>query len=321
MQIYKDLPLSEILWYKIGGAAKYVLEAQSKTDILQALEFINKNNITKYLVVGIGANLLVADTYFDGAVIKLNREESTRHITKKDNIITAFAGELLDDVIQYSFAHNLVGLEWAGGLPSSVGGAIRGNVGAFGHEIMDSFVSAQVIEIGDTSHQVKTYSKDDMAFAYRTSIIKQQKNFIVVSSSFSLQAVNEEGMQEAKNIYYQNNEYRRINHPIEYPSCGSTFKNIIEKEKIEKVLSVFPDLKEKIEKKWHGKVSTGHLITKLGLCGYKVGNAQASEKHPNFIVNLGGASFTDVYTIIQTIQQKFTQTFGFSPELEVEIVQ
>ncbi len=120
--------------------------------------------------------------------------------------------------------------------------------------------------------------------------------------------------------YNNNIEYRRIRHPLEYPNCGSVFKNIAIPEHVEKVLDVFPDLEEKIKRDWHGKVSMGYLIKRLDMSGYRVGNAMVSQKHCNFIVNLGGARSTDVLSIIKVIQEKFLETFDFVPEVEVEIV-
>lgn len=319
MTVYNDFPLSEILWYKIGGACKYLLEAETSNDIREAIEFINKNNIQKYLVIGIGANLLVSDSFYDGAVIKLYREKDTKHIHTENGVTNVFAGELLDDLIHYCFENNLLGFEWAGGLPSTVGGAIRGNVGAFGHEIEEYFHSARVFDLSTITERVM--QRSELEFAYRTSIIKQQKHFIVLEASFRFRQGSPAEMDIARKMYHDNWEYRKVNHPLEYPSCGSTFKNIVEKEKVERVIQTFPDVREMVESKWHGKVSSGHLIEKLGFSGYQIGNAKASEKHPNFIVNLGGAKFDDVRTIIQHIQQKFTQTLGFSPEVEVEIVQ
>ncbi|HRN96795.1 MAG TPA: hypothetical protein PLD54_05090, partial [Candidatus Levybacteria bacterium] len=115
-------------------------------------------------------------------------------------------------------------------------------------------------------------------------------------------------------------QQRKERHPLEYPNCGSVFKNIRKKEDIEKVLAVYPDIKEKIEKDWYGKVSMGYLIQRLGLQGYRVGNAQISEKHALFIVNLGGATSQDVRSIINTVTEKCEETFGFTPEVEVEVV-
>lgn len=321
MELYKDFLLSEILWYRIGGAAKYVLDVQTTEDVYEALKFIRTNNISNILVAGLGTNMLVSDEYFDGAVIHFVRKENSRLIKMTEQgLVECFGAELFDDLIHFCFENNLVGLEWAGGLPGTIGAGVRGNVGAFGGEIKDHLVEVDVLKLSDNTLELKTLSKEELEFSYRNSFIKKNKEYLVINARFHFEKGTEEELERAKKTFSQNVEYRKTNHPLEYPSAGSTFKNIKEKEKVEKVLAVYPDLQEKIETKWHGKVSVGHLITRLGLCGFKVGNAQVSEKHANFIVNLGGATFNDVYTVINTVKEKFIEKFGFPPEVEIEIV-
>jgi UDP-N-acetylmuramate dehydrogenase len=117
-----------------------------------------------------------------------------------------------------------------------------------------------------------------------------------------------------------NINYRKEHHPIEYPTCGSVFKNITDANQIQKILAIWPDIKESMDTKWHGKISMGYVVKRLGFSKYRVGNMQVSEKHANFIVNLGNAKASDVLTIIKEIQNKVQETFGFIPEVEVEIV-
>lgn len=329
MKVYKDFPLSSVLWYHIGGSAQYLIEVFNKEDIFAAFDYIDKNNIKKHLVIGLGSNLLVSDLYFEGAVVHMMRnDEKTSIRLTPDGLVEAFPGELLDDLINFSFNNNMIGLEWAGGLPGTVGGAVRGNVGAFGGEIKDNFFQAEVLSVRDSAipsigrrYEQQNLTHTQLDFSYRTSMIKKRKDLVVLSSTFHFRTATPAEVAKAKDTYRDHAEYRRTNHPLEYPSCGSTFKNIIDSEHVQKVLSVFPDLQESVNTKWHGKVSTGFLLRKLGLAGLKVGNAQSSEKHPNFIINLGGAKFEDVVGVINSIKQKFTETFGFAPDVEVEIIQ
>lgn len=322
MNLHKDLPLSDILWYRIGGTAKFVLDIESKEDVFGAIQFIKEHKPNKVLVVGLGSNLLVSDDYFDGVVFRFVRSENpTSSITVADNTIESFAGETFDDVIKTSFEHNLIGIEWAGGLPGTVGAAVRGNVGAFGGEIKDSVFEVCVVDMNNPDAGFQVLTNEALEFVYRGSKVKKEKNLLVVSVKFSLKKATNEEVQNAKQAYLKNISYREENHPLEYPSCGSTFKNIVDKKGVEEVLSVYPELKEKVETKWHGKVSIAAIIEKLGFLGFKIGNAQASEKHANFIVNLGGATFADVYKIIQAIREEFYDVFGFEPEVEAEIIQ
>jgi UDP-N-acetylmuramate dehydrogenase len=320
MTIHTDYDLSQLLWYKIGGTAKYLLECKSKEDVLEALSFIQKENISKVFYIGTGSNLVFPDEYFDGAIVYLAKPDSPS-FKLSGNRISAYAGEVFGDFIEYGFENNLIGLEWAGGLPGTVGAAVRGNVGAYGGEIKDSITSVEVAVLKEDSYEVKSMTNDELQFEYRGSLIKENnKTMIVLSATCELKAASIQELEEAKKEYALHIQQRKDRHPLEYPNCGSVFKNVRKKEDVEKVLSVFPDLKEKIENDWYGKVSMGYLIQKLGLQGYRVGNAQISEKHALFIVNLGGAKAEDVKSIIDTVSEKCNQMFGFIPEVEVEVV-
>ncbi|MBA3723409.1 MAG: UDP-N-acetylmuramate dehydrogenase [Candidatus Levybacteria bacterium] len=341
MQICENFSLADVLWYKIGGKAKYFITCQNRGDILEALAFIDRVKPNRLFICGQGTNLIFSDEYFDGVVMQIvsphpnplpqgAREDIAlvpSHLRgegqnegENGSCITAFAGTVLDNVIRFAFDHNLVGLEWAGGLPGTVGAGVRGNVGAYGGEIKDNLVSCEVIDYSGNKPELKTLSNTDLQFVYRGSLIKMQKKMVVVSATFGLKKSTDEEVQLAKQVYEKNKQTRRDRHPLEYPNCGSVFKNLRKHEEITAVLEVYPDLKETIENKWYGKVAVASLIERFGLKGYRVGNAQVSDKHALFIVNLGGAKSSDVLQIISDIQEKFEQTFGFQLEVEVEIV-
>lgn len=320
MKVIKDAPLKEILWYRIGGTAKYLLECNSKEDIMSAFEFIKKEKIQKYFVVGLGSNLLFTDEYYNGAVIQVASNKTSEIKLIDKNTVEAYAGETLDSVIQFAFENNLTGLEWAGGLPGTVGAAVRGNVGAFGSEISKVFSGAEILDVSSQNPEVRSLNRRDIKFGYRTSTVKKNPNMIVLSVQFKLKKVDDAKLGGAKQTYFANIEYRNNKHPLDFPSTGSAFKNVSETSDVKKVLKIFPDLAQDIKVKWHGKVSMGYLIKRLDLSGLQIGAAQISNKHSNFIVNLGGASFQDVASIIKKIQDEFQSTFGFIPEPEVEIV-
>lgn len=321
MLIKKDFPLNEILWYKIGGKTKYLIEVESKKDILEALQFIKKERIKKVFVTGSGANLIFTDEYFDGAVIRLIPGGKNSMQFLPYGKVEVFGGEILNTLILHSFDHQLTGLEWAGGLPGTVGAGVRGNVGAFGGEIKDTFVSCEVAFFNAPEKGLIKRTKEEMHFSYRTSEVKLEKNSIVVSSTFQLKSGSDEEMTHARERFDANIAYRLQNHPHDHPNTGSVFKNISDPSEVKKILKVYPELREQIENKWHGKVSMGFLNKKLGFSGFQIGKAQVSEKHGNFINNVGGAKAKDVIAVIEAIQEKFEETFGFTPEPEVEIVQ
>ncbi len=337
MTIENDFPLKDSLWYKIGGTAKYFITCESPEDIKEALEFIQKNNIQKVFILGLGSNLIFTDEYFDGAVIcisskrhpeqsegsQLDSSVSPQNDSIKmteDGLVESFTGEVLDDVIKFALDHSLIGLEWAGGLPGTVGAAVRGNVGAFGGEIKDSLTTVDVLDYSGEVPVFKTLNNEELQFVYRGSIVKTHKKMVVVGARFGLKKGTSEEVEKAWEVYNKNKQFRIDRHPLEFANCGSVFKNLRNKEKIEKVLSIYPDLKDNVEKKWYGKVAVASLIEKLGFKGYRIGDAQVSEKHALFIVNLGQAKTKEVLQIISDIQQKFQEKFGFSLEVEVEIV-
>ncbi len=321
MQIYNNVPLSTILWYQIGGEAKLVIDISSKEDLFEALQYIENNNISDIFVVGLGSNMLFPDEGFNGAIFRFLVQEDGEGVRKiSDNVVESFAGEALDSVINFSLDSGLTGLQWAGGLPGTVGAAVRGNVGAFGGEIKDNFFKAHCIKIlphGGFEELILT--RDEMEFAYRSSKVKKEK-LIVVSVQFELNIATQEDLLEAREAYYANIVYRQDHHPLDYPNCGSVFKNISKSEEVGKVKSTWGDISDLIDNKWHGKVSMGYIIDRLGLKGFRVGNAQVSKKHQNFIVNLGGAKAADVKEIIATIEKKTQSEFGFTPEVEIEII-
>lgn len=333
MKVLKDASLKDVLWYKIGGTAKYLIECSSREDVIYAFEFIKKEKLDKYFVVGLGSNLLFTDGFYDGAVVRIGdpprsdlREKNASSDAQKGptligkDIIEAYAGVTLDDVIQFAFENNLLGLEWAGGLPGTVGAAVRGNVGAFGSEIEQSFAGAEVLDVHSSQFIVHSLNRRDIKFGYRTSTVKKNHNMIVLSAQFKLDPVDNAQLGKGKQTYFANIEYRKNKHPLDYPNTGSAFKNVNNPEDVKKVLSVFPDMEQDVKVKWHGKVSMGNLIKRLDLSGLQIGQAQISNKHSNFIVNLGGAKFDDVTSIIKKVQDEFDSTFGFIPEPEVEIV-
>lgn len=319
MNIQHDVTLADILWYRIGGKVKTLIEVESAEDFMEALKTSEKETDGKVFICGLGANLLFPDDYFDGTVIRFVQNTNSNISLVSEGLVKAFAGTTLDEVIQFAFRHNLSGLAWAGGLPSTVGAAVRGNVGAFGNEIR--LTVARVDAYDMMTKQALTLDNDELEFSYRNSIIKTKRELIVLNVYFKLLATTDDEMQKEKETYGRNIEYRKKNHPLEYPSCGSVFKNIYRAEQVGAIIKVWPDIKEQVETKWYGKVAIGYISNRLGFSGKRVGNAQVSDKHANYIVNLGGAKASDVRKIIEEIQEKVRSAFGFTPEVEIEIVE
>ncbi|MBI4080881.1 MAG: UDP-N-acetylmuramate dehydrogenase [Candidatus Levybacteria bacterium] len=320
MTIHQDFPLQDLLYYRIGGNAAYVLEVSSHEDIVSAFSFIKEKNIARFLVVGLGSNLLMPDEDFDGAIVHVTKSMQEDIRLREDGLIESFAGQTLDDLIQFSFANKFLGLEILGGLPSTVGGAIRGNAGAFGVEMKDVVAVVEVLDLSNAELTTHELIQEQCQFAYRDSIFKKNPNLIILKGVFKLVPASAVDVAIARETYQDKIHYRTVNHPTEYPSCGSVFKNIREPEKVQQIIAVWPDIKESVETKWHGKVSMGYVNKRLGFLGTEVGGAMITDKHANYISNVHGAKAADVLTIIEQIRTKFRQTFGFYPELEAEIV-
>ena len=319
MRIYRNTPLSQCTYYRIGGNADVLLEIVNASDLQEAISYAGINRIEDVLPLGLGSNLLISDKGFRGAVFRFINPQASS-IEQDGSLIKAFASVSLDDLICALFEQEFVGLEWAGGLPSTVGGAVRGNVGAFGGDISHVFEKAEVYLLENSTWVKKTCDSNDMQFGYRTTSIKQQKNAIVANAWFRLKRGSSEDLERAKKEYEDHIAYRHAHHPMEYPSCGSVFKNIVVKEEVEKILEVWPDVEKLSIQKWHNKVAMGYVLSRLGFSGFQIGGAQVSTKHANYILNVDNEKFDDVISIIDKIKEKFSKTFGFSPELELEIV-
>ena len=175
----------------------------------------------------------------------------------------------------------------------------------------------RLLENGD--YEELTLNREDMEFAYRSSKVKAEK-LIVVSAQFQLREGSPEELLASHEKYFENVTYRQDKHPLDYPNCGSVFKNISKKEEVDRILESWGDIESLVNNKWHGKVSMGYIIDRLGLKGLREGNAQISEKHQNFIVNLGGAKADDVKRIITQVEEEMQESFGITPEVEIEIV-
>lgn len=325
--ICKNYQLKDILFYKIPVIADYFVKTHSADQIIEVFEFCYKNKIEQILPLGLGSNILFKGQRFKGLVFQIvsNNKENSRNIVRYgDNKFIVFGGVVLADFIKYAFQQGFIGLEWAGGLPGTIGAGVRGNVGAFGGEIKDIVISADIIwrnknESNTFIIKQQTLPKEKLKFRYRDSLIKKTKG-VVLSVVLELKKGNSISLKKALREYNDHIKYRKIHHPLEYPNCGSVFKNITNKERIEVILKKWPDIKVEVENKWRGKIPIGYIINRFNLAGLKSGGARISKKHANFIINTGGAKAHDILDLIQRVKDKFLMEFGFEPEIEIEII-
>ncbi len=305
-KIKKNYPLAELASYKIGGPAEYFVNAQTSTDVEEAFAWAKENNIA-VTVLGGGSNILIADEGIKGLVIHLNNQK----IEIDGEILQIGAGVEVKTVAELALEKTLSGIEWSIGIPGSMGGAIRGNAGAHGGAF-DTVVE------NVTMFNSKTFSwserpANECHFAYRHSIFKEEPQWIIWEITLKLGLGNKTIMTEEMEGY---REYRRTSQPKE-PSCGCIFKNLFAAD----VEKINPELYKRAAadgKIRGGKIGAGYLVQLLNLKEYQVGNAKISEKHANFIVNLGDAKADDVITIAEKVISDVRAEFGIELEEEVQ---
>ncbi|MBM3206719.1 MAG: UDP-N-acetylmuramate dehydrogenase, partial [Candidatus Staskawiczbacteria bacterium] len=253
-------------------------------------------------------NLIVLDNGVKGLVIKNKIEKPI--LLKKDNIVEASTGAFLGKVVDFAIKNSLKGVEWAGGLPGTFGGAIRGNAGAFGGEIKDSVFYVEAL---DNNLKLRKLNNKECNFSYRSSIFKE-KNWTILSARIKLAKGDK---KELGVIAKSRIEYRKEKHPLEYPNAGSVFKNV----SFEKIPEKFKDIfKDKVKQDPFPIVPAAWFIIGAELSGRKIGGAQISKKHSNYIVNLGGANAQDVLSLIDLAKSEVNKKYGIILETEVQII-
>lgn len=282
MKIYQKKDLKDFTSFKIGGPADIIAEPKDLSELVKLINFLRKNYIKIY-ILGNGTNLLVSDKGVRGCVVHIGPNISNIRII--GNKIEAQAGALMSDIAEFALKNKLGGFEELSGIPGSIGGAVAMNAGAYDKEIRDIFSTANAInEVGKT---IKL-SKDAMDFSYRKSAVSD-KGYIITSVTLNLQESDKETIKNKMNKYA---ELRRKKQPLDYPSAGSVFKR--------------PE----------GKYAS-LLIKDSNLMGERIGDAEVSTLHAGFIVNIGNAKASDVYKLINKIQEDVK--IYFNVELEPEI--
>lgn len=313
--ISKNVSLKDFSNYKIGGNAKFFAEVKTKEELIKTLTKWKEicksleNSSQKVFILGGGTNILFSDKGFDGLVIK----DSIKRIDNNSDEVLVASGESIEQLLNFCIDNLLSGLEWAGGLPGSVGGAVRGNAGAFGGETKDNLLEVESLNIKTLETTIR--SNKECLFSYRNSVFKQTAtDELIISVKFKLNKGNKEEI--IKNIN-EKIEYRKQRHPLEYPNIGSIFKNV----PVEKVPAEFKgDLSQYIKEDPFPVIPTAKLIFLAGLKGKRIGNVMVSEKHTNFIINLGDGKAEDVLKLIKFIKEKINDIYKINLEEEIMYV-
>lgn len=306
LKIKKDVSLAQFTTFKVGGPAKFFVEVETREDLSDVFRWIHEKN-EKYVILAGGSNVLVSDRGFSGIVIGLRN----RDCVLRGDRIDCGAGSFLSKAVNVAISNNKQSFEWAIGIPGSIGGAVRGNAGAFGSEMSEIVETVEVYNIEKDSFE--TFSNRDCQFAYRDSIFKQNDNYLVWNTVLKLSDGNSQDIQRNVDKYIS---HRSLGQP-KLPSAGCVFKNIIVGE-INSENTYLLDLirEEGVEK--GGKVGAGWVIDKLDLRGKKMGGAKISLEHANFIVNTSDARAEDIIMLISYIKQQVRDRFGI--QLQEEIV-
>ena len=271
--------------FRTGGPARYFLVIETRKELAQVLAWLQEEALPWFLL-GNGSNLLVGDRGYRGAILHLAGEFLKTEIDEAT--IRCGAGAMLSAVSRSAMEAGLTGLEFASGIPGTIGGAVRMNAGAYNGEIAGVTESVEVME---PDGRCRVYNREEMAFGYRTSIVKT-KPCVVLSTVLKLKKGDR---SEISATMQELSAKRREKQPLEYPSAGSVFK--------------------RPEGHFAGK-----LIEDAGLKGLRVGGAEVSPKHAGFIINVGGATARDVLELIERIREKVYAMSGVTLECEIRTI-
>ena len=281
--IKKDVSLKNYNTYKIVSKSDYLIEVSSIEGLIDLIKYLKEKNID-FMILGNGSNVIL-DDYFKGAIIKLSGFDYVNINNKK---VVVGAGTMMAKLTMSTINENLTGLEWAVNIPGTIGGSIVGNAGAYNSEIFDNLISIKVL---NNNFEVVDMPKDKFIHEYRHTNIKEL-GLIVLEATFLLEDGKKE---ESLQIIQDRCERRKISQPLDMPSAGSVFRN--------------PE----------GDYA-GRLIEAVGLKGKKIGGAEVSNKHANFIVNAGNATSNDVKSLIKLIKEEVKKEFNIDLVLEQEII-
>lgn len=285
-EVLENVDLSCYTTYKIKCVGK-VLVIPKNVECLKKLIFYIKENNLKYKILGNGSNLIFTNLEYDGILIKL---DLFNNLSIDSNIVTVGAGYNLMKLALKVSMLGLTGMEFATGIPGSVGGSVYMNAGAYNNSISDILESALILT-PDLS--ILEFKNNDLDFSYRTSFLQNNAGYICLEAKFKLNFGNKEEIMDLVN---KRRERRISSQPLEYPSAGSVFRNPLDDY-------------------------AGRLIEEIGYKGKIIGGAQVSMKHANFIINIGGATGSDIKSLICDIKSKVKEKYNIDLKVEQEFVE
>lgn len=303
--VQENVPLAPLTTFDIGGVARYLVDVRSEGECTEAIEWAREKGVPFVIFSG-GSNVLVPDRGLDALVIRLKGDLCSIH----DGLVDTWAGTNLLTLITIAGRQGWGGWEKLSGIPGTVGGAVRGNAGAFGPEIKD-FVT-QVRALDTTTSETREFSNAECAFAYRDSYFKHHPEWLITRVFLQLEPTEPEKSAAAMQETIAEREKRHLQN---VRAAGSYFMNPVAPPEI---VALFE--KEKGVKSRENRVPAGWLIEKAGMKGATVGGAIASLQHPNYIVNQGEASETDVRELAEQIKAAVKRQFGIELHEEAAIL-
>ncbi len=300
-KVKTNVPLAKYTTFQIGGPAKFFVIVEETDKLVSLLNFLSGEGID-YLIMGGGSNLLFSDDGFDGVVIKVQSQV----IGVRGSEIVAEAGVKLCQVLDLTMKHALTGFEWAAGVPGTVGGAVRGNAGAYGGSTSDSLIKVEIWENGE----IKELTKEECGFHYRGSYFKSNPNAVILRAWFQFTPGDKIEIVSGVQGFLE----RRKNRFPPYPSAGCFFANIR--------LDKWPGDKSILLPKFFeiGEVPVGWMVEQVDAKGLRIGGAMVSDKHGNFIINVGKATQADILNLVAEISERVYNKFGVELQKEVEII-
>jgi len=302
-------PMSKHTTFKIGGPADFFITVDETDKLVDLLKYLDGEGIP-HTMLGGGSNMLVIDDGFQGVVIKVRSSQ----FAVQGDVLVADAGCITVKMAQESIKAGLTGFEWGVGVPGTIGGAVRGNAGAMGGEMTGHVEKVEVYKDGEVSE----YSHEECRFGYRDSIFKHESG-VILRAHLKLEKgdPNMRGMKQA----IEHLQYRNKTQPQGFASTGCIFTNVDAEKNKEQLSKHFDKDDEKVKKFLEvGKISAGWLVEQVGMKGAQIGQAQVSERHGNFVINLGGATAADVLELVEQIKDKVYNTYGIELEEEVFIL-
>ena len=286
-EVLENADLKKYNTYHIGGLAKYIVKPKTIEDLSSLVKYLNENKI-KYMVLGNGSNIIFSEKVYDGIIIKL---DNLNKIEVEGLFISVEAGFMLPKLVNIAVNNNLKGLEWASGIPGTIGGSIHGNAGAYKSEISEFLISVTVM---DKVGNIKTLKTKEIDFKYRYSSFKDKmQDLIIISALIGLMPGNKE---ESLKIIEDRRNRRLESQPLEYPSAGSVFRN--------------PE----------GDAAGRIIEQEINFKGKRIGGAEVSKKHANFIINIDNASSNDVKDLIELIHKEVLEKVGIDLIVEQEFI-